>query len=71
MQSILALIKSLFNRILTFLRLRGVGPVIIEDPDAPGTEEPSRVDPGEVVCYYGCPNSNKARKLQLDKKAYR
>ena len=24
---------------------------------------------GEIVCYYGCPNSNKAKKLQLNKKS--
>jgi len=66
MQSIIALIKSLVNKILTFFRLRGVGPVIIDDP-----EDPSPVDPGEVVCYYGCPNSKKAKQLQLNKKSCR
>ncbi len=25
----------------------------------------------DIVCYYGCPNSNKAKKLQLSKKIYR
>ncbi|MBQ7689037.1 MAG: hypothetical protein IJT27_07460 [Clostridia bacterium] len=25
----------------------------------------------DVVCYYGCPNSNKAAKLQLSKTLYR
>lgn len=59
MRSILALIKSWFNMIIDFFRIRGVGPVIVE----PDTE------PGEVVCYYGCPNSNKAKKLQLEKRA--
>ena len=28
-------------------------------------------DPGGMVCYYGCPNSKKAQKLQLQKKLYR
>ncbi|MBQ7689038.1 MAG: hypothetical protein IJT27_07465 [Clostridia bacterium] len=28
-------------------------------------------DPGEIVDYYGCPNSNKAKKLQLSKNIYR
>ena len=59
MRSIFALIKSWFEKIIAFFRLRGVGPVIVE-PDT---------DPGEVVCYYGCPNSNRAKKLQLEKRA--
>ena len=59
MRSILALIKSWFEKIIAIFRLRGVGPVIVE-PDT---------DPGEVVCYYGCPNSNRAKKLQLEKRA--
>ena len=25
----------------------------------------------DVVCYYGCPNSSKAKELQLSKKIYR
>ena len=46
------------------------------DPQ-PAIEDPSFEDPfpgpgpGEVICYYGCPNSKKAQKLQLNKKAYR
>ncbi|MBQ6265940.1 MAG: hypothetical protein IJK60_10880 [Clostridia bacterium] len=28
-------------------------------------------DPGEYICYYGCPNSKKAVKLQLGRKAVR
>lgn len=60
MRSIFALIKSWFNMIVEFFRARGVGPVIVE---------PDTVDPGEVVCYYGCPNSKKAQKLQLEKRA--
>lgn len=64
MRSILALIKSWFMKILSILRIRGVGPVIIDEPDEP-------VDPGEVICYYGCPNSKKAQKLQLSKKLYK
>lgn len=62
MRSVLAFIKSLFSKIIAFFRLRGVGPVIVE----PETE-----DPGEVVCYYGCPNSKKAQKLQLGKRPVR
>ena len=59
MRSIFALIKSWFEKIIAIFRLRGVGPVIPDEP----------ADPGEVVCYYGCPNSNKAKKLQLEKRA--
>ena len=64
MRSIIAFIKSIINKILVFLRIRGVGPVIVDDPDAPA-------DPSEVVCYYGCPNSKKAQKLQLNKTLYK
>ncbi len=62
MRSFFALIKSWWNKILVLLRIRGVGPVIT-DPDEP--------DSGEVVCYYGCPNSKKAQKLQLNKTLYK
>ena len=35
-----------------------------------GIEKPTDpTDPGEFICYYGCPNSKKADKLQLSKKA--
>ncbi len=66
MSGLFAWIKSLFMKLITFLRLRGVGPVVadFEDPSVP---EP----PFDAVCYYGCPNSNKAKKLQLGKKALR
>ncbi len=67
MQSVIAWIKSLFNTILTFLRLRGVGPVIVD----PETDDPAEYPFTEIVDYYGCPNSNKARKLQLSRKHYR
>ena len=45
-----------------------------------GTEKPGKdpiidgpIDPDdpEIICYYGCPNSKKARKLQLSKKIYK
>ncbi len=62
MRSIFAMIKSIFQKIIDLFRIRGVGPVIVE---------PDTVDPGEVVCYYGCPNSKKAKKLQLSKTLYR
>ena len=63
MSSIFALIKSWFQKIIAFFSRKNV----IDDP---GIEDPS-LDPGEVVCYYGCPNSKKAKKLQLNKNAYR
>ena len=50
MQSVLALIRSLINKILTFFHLRPAS---------------------DVVVYYGCPNSSKAKKLQLRKKSCR
>ena len=43
---------------------------ILPEPDDPGFERPGE-GPGEVVCYYGCPNSKKAQKLQLSKQLYR
>ncbi len=42
MRSVIAFIRSVINKILFFLRIRGVGPVIVDDPDAPA-------DPGEAV----------------------
>ena len=40
--------------------------------DDPGLDRPERPDrPGDIVCYYGCPNSKKAAKLQLQRKLYR
>ena len=44
-----------------------------EGPDPVVDPEPEKPDPfpGEVICYYGCPNSKKAEKLQLQKKLYR
>ncbi len=67
MQSIIAFLKSVVNRIIAlFARKQG----IIE----PGTDDPvigPEPGPGEIVCYYGCPNSKKAQKLQLSKTTYR
>ncbi len=58
MSSFFAMIASFFRRIVAFFKREPV--TELPTPDGPG--------PGEVVCYYGCPNSKKARKLQLDKK---
>ena len=67
MRSILALIKSFIEKILAFIRLRGVGPVVV-DFDTDDTIEYPVTD---AVPYYGCPNSKKADKLRLNKKIYR
>ncbi|MCR5041056.1 MAG: hypothetical protein K6C36_03010 [Clostridia bacterium] len=66
MSGLFAWIKSLFMKLITFLRLRGVGPVVADFEEASVPEPPF-----DAVCYYGCPNSNKAKKLQLGKKALR
>ena len=63
MSSLIALIKSWFQKLIAFFTRRNV-------IDGPDIDDPS-IDPGEVVCYYGCPNSKKARKLQLNKNTYR
>ena len=64
MRSIIALILSWLKKIFRITEKNN------------GSDEPSQInrpdpDPGEVVCYYGCPNSKKAQKLQLSKKIYR
>ena len=28
----------------------------------------SIVDPRDIICYYGCPNSNRVKKLNITKK---
>ena len=63
MSSILAFFKSLFNKIVAFFTRK-------KNSDKPENDGPVS-DPGEIVCYYGCPNSNKAKKLQLNKNTYR
>ena len=57
MSSFFAMLASWFKRIVAFFKREPV--TEIQDPDGPG----------EVICYYGCPNSNKAKKLQLGKKS--
>ncbi len=39
-------------------------------PDPTPYERPDVPDPSGYVCYYGCPNSKKAQKLQLGRKLY-
>ncbi|MBQ9506162.1 MAG: hypothetical protein IJR51_03325 [Clostridia bacterium] len=70
MQSIIAFLKSIVNRLIALFTRKNV----TEEPttDEPGFDEPIiGPGPGEVVCYYGCPNSKKAQKLQLGKTVYR
>ena len=41
----------------------------VDDPATdPGPVFPDHPDPNEYVCYYGCPNSKRAQKLQLNRK---
>lgn len=63
MSSIIALLKSWLQKIIAIFSRKTV-------IDGPSIDDPG-LDPGEVVCYYGCPNSKKAKKLQLNKTAYR
>ena len=55
--------RSVFVMILTMLKRLISAFARKSEPVEP--LEP--INPGEVVCYYGCPNSNKAKKLQLNK----
>ena len=59
MSSLIALVKSWLQKLIAFFTRK----TVVDGPEID--------DPGEVVCYYGCPNSKKAKKLQLNKKAYR
>ena len=65
MQSIIAFFRSIVNRLVALFTRKNV----IEEPATNGPV--IGPGPGEVVCYYGCPNSKKAQKLQLNKTAYR
>ena len=66
MRSFFALILSWFKKVIAKL----TGKDIIETPEVPDIDRPED-GPGEIVCYYGCPNSKKAKKLQLSKNLYR
>ncbi|MBQ6165459.1 MAG: hypothetical protein IJK23_13390 [Clostridia bacterium] len=61
-KKIIALIKKLIALII------GDNGTIEKLTEDPGHDLP---DPGEVICYYGCPNSKKAQKLQLGRKLYK
>ena len=64
MQAFFELIVSFLKKLIAFLK----GQTAVDRPADPGAPEEPVVDPGEVVCYYGCPNSKKAKKLQLNKR---
>ncbi len=66
MRSIIALILSWVKKIFALVTSKKEEP----STDIPDIDRPEP-GPGEVVCYYGCPNSKKAQKLQLSKKLYR
>ena len=61
MRSLFVMVMNWIKRAVSFMFARK------KDPETPDIDDPV-IDPGEVVCYYGCPNSNKAKKLQLNKK---
>ncbi len=73
MPSVFALIRSWFRQFYALV-LEKLG-VSVADPESPDPVDPiidrPEPGPGEVVCYYGCPNSKNAQKLQLHKKLYR
>ena len=70
MQSIIALLKSIVKRLVALFTRKDLEDELTNNE--PGFEEPVIGPSGpEVVCYYGCPNSKKAQKLQLRKTTYR
>ena len=62
MRSFFAMIASLFKKLIAFFSRE-------ETVDTPDPDLPVNPAPGEVICYYGCPNSSRAKKLQLNKKS--
>lgn len=61
MRSLFVIVMNWIKRIISAISKKN-------KPDAPTPVRPE-VETGEIVCYYGCPNSNKAKKLQLNKKS--
>ena len=74
MLSVFSLIRSWLKQLYTMILDKLGVSVSPADPGLvdPGTDEPGIEPsfPGEVICYYGCPNSQKAQKLPLQKKLY-
>ncbi len=60
MQAFFARIVSWLKKLIAIIS----GKEVVET-----VERDSVLNPDEVVCYYGCPNSNKAKKLQLGKRS--
>ena len=58
MRSFIALLKSVWRKVISFFRGIRSG--------AAGDEPPA-----DFVDYYGCPNSDRAKKLQTGRRAYR
>lgn len=58
MRSFFAGIASWFKRMVARIFHR----------DAEDNTEAKPVEPDEIICYYGCPNSKKAKALQLGKR---
>jgi len=56
MSNIFAAIRSVFSKIVEWVKK------ILRREDFPGNE---------IVDYYGCPNSNRTRKLQLESKLWK
>lgn len=62
MANIFAAIKEFFAKIVALIK------GIFDKEENGDVEEVDK--PGDVVCYYGCPNSDKAKKLQTEKKIW-
>ena len=71
MRSIFALFLSWMKKL--FAKLTGKDITDAPTPGNPGNDQPDKPepDPGNYVCYYGCPNSKRAEKLQLSRKLYK
>lgn len=63
MANILAAIKEFFAKIIAAIK-----GIFNKGEENEPTEEIS--GPDDIVCYYGCPNSDKAKKLQTGKKLW-
>ncbi len=63
------MMRLLFRSLWTWMK-RLYHAIIAKLGGTPAPDDPAD-DPFEVVDYYGCPNSKKARQLQLSRKPYR
>ncbi len=63
--------RSFFTMILDWIK-RTINKIFKKDvPEIDSPEIGRPDDPGDIVCYYGCPNSNRAKKLQLGRELYK